>query len=151
MVKDLNDLKAIKDAYENNIRVNSTGDYIRFELNNNASNNISLNNGSFGLNFIINDIERSFRFVDENENSNKSLQSQLNELNEHSNIEWKIDGEKVIPESLKTSKLSKSKFKNEIKFDKVKKRTPKTVLDKNYSFEFKDGNAIIYNLYSRRS
>ena len=139
-VNDSNDLQAIKYAYENAIKVNSTGEYIRFVVDNSAVNNISQlsNNGSFGLNYIRDDIEKSFRFVLENEMSGKSLQNQLKELNERSNIEWEIDGGKVIPKSLRASKL----LKNAIKFDRIKKKSPKSVLDKHYSFEFKDGNGI---------
>ena len=141
-VKDSNNFQAIKYAYENTIKVNSSGDYIRFVIDKSAVNNISRlsNNRSFGLNYIRNDIEKSFRFVVENENSGKSLQIQLKELNERSNIEWKIDGKKVIPKSLIASKL----LKNAIKFDRIKKKTPKSDLDKHYSFEFKDGNEIKY-------
>ena len=56
------------------------------------------------------------------ENSNKNLNDQLRELNSASDktIEWKLDGHKIVPKSLKVSKINKSKFKKEFSFNKIR-------------------------------
>lgn len=56
-------------------------------------------------------------------NSDKSLDDQLLDLNNHeqNDIEWKIEGEKIIPKSIKVSKLLKSKFEKGIKLNRERR------------------------------
>jgi hypothetical protein len=53
----------------------------------------------------------------ESMNSNKSLSDQLTELNKetHNDIEWKFDGNKIIPKSLNVARLQKSSFSSLLK------------------------------------
>ncbi|CAF1033682.1 unnamed protein product [Brachionus calyciflorus] len=52
----------------------------------------------------------------------KSLNDQLNELNQHTQNEviWEIDGEKVIPKTINVASLLKSKFSSTLSFKRFK-------------------------------
>ena len=58
----------------------------------------------------------------EMEKSGKNLDDQLKEINKamDNTVEYKFDGKKVVPKSLKVAKLNKSKFKKSIKFSRIK-------------------------------
>ena len=75
------------------------------------------------------DINSTINIVNKKENawktdSSKSLNDQLIELNKESQneIEWKLDENRIIPKSLKVSKLIRNQFKKSISFNRIFKK-----------------------------
>ena len=71
----------------------------------------------------------------EMEKSGKSVNDQLNEFNRQSDntVEFRLDGKKVIPKSLKVAKFTKSKFKKSVEFKRIKRIVKKVLFNKQYS------------------
>ena len=89
----------------------------------------------------------SFNYVKEKEqswsNSSKSLDDQLKELNSHSkdNIEWEIEGEKIVPKSLKVSQIFKTDFNEKRNFEWIKRFIDghRSILDIEFLLQYKKG------------
>jgi hypothetical protein len=86
----------------------------------------------------------SFKYVKEKErswaSSGKNLDDQLNELNSHSqdNLEWELEGEKIVPKRLKVSRLVKTSFNEKLNFENIK-RIVDVIFDKKFTLEYKNG------------
>ena len=99
---------------------------------------------SFGL-------AKSFNYVRDSKvywsESTKSLHEQLEELNSYSrnDVEWKIEGEKILPESLNLAKLAKSSFHNGLRFKFVEKVAGDFVAA--ISFQSIDGKLNLYKIF----
>ena len=57
--------------------------------------------------------------------SGKSLDEQLNELNTENvnDIQWKIEGERVVPKSIFVAKLNKASFSRSLVFNRIRKQS----------------------------
>lgn len=101
--------------------------------------------GSFGLGIF--GLSGSVKTVKERENawskSSRSLDDQLTELNKETKneVEWKFDGEKIVPKSLNLAKLVKSKFKKDISFERIKRVVKDVKFKRNFVLEY-EGNFI---------
>lgn len=86
----------------------------------------------------------SLNYVKEKErswtNSGKKLDDQLKELNSYSrdNIEWELEGEKIVPKSLKVSRLVKTSFNEKLNFENIK-RIVDVIFDINFSLKYTNG------------
>ena len=80
----------------------------------------------------------------ESEKSGKSINDQLNEFNKQSDttVEYKFDGKKVIPKSLKVAKLTKSKFKKSINFSRIKKTLKKYLFNTKFSLAVSNAEKV---------
>ena len=71
----------------------------------------------------------------EMEKSGKSIDDQLKEFNKQSDttVEYRFDGKKVVPKSLKVAKFTKSKFKKSIQFSRIRKVLSSYQFERKYS------------------
>ena len=74
------------------------------------------------------------------ENSGKSLDDQLEELNRESTneIEWKREGERIIPKSIKLSKLVKAKLKNGFSLERVRIEKKEVSFERSFTLHSSD-------------
>lgn len=143
----------IKSVYENSLKVRTSGERkflaVNKRLDNNGSDSVNSNHSASisGKDiFSMIGIDLSYNYVNEKEKnwafSNTSLENQTNELNSHTRdqIEWKIDGTRLIPKSLKLGKLVKSRFKKGLRFERIRRLVANTIVSKSFQLEYKDGN-----------
>ena len=148
-MKDL-DPNEIKSTYEKILKVKTVGSkkhiIVDKELTDSQSqkNNTS-HRGSVGADLKVVSLKTSYKYANGRENSwansNKSLENQLKELNDHTKdeIEWKVDGSRIIPKSLKLAKLVKSTFKNGLKFEKIERYVSDKLQMISFNVKYKDG------------
>ena len=70
----------------------------------------------------------------QNEVSSKSLRDHLVEINsdEKNDVEWKQEGEKIVPKNLKVAKLSKGEFSKKLTFKNIKQKLEKTFFQEKF-------------------
>ena len=70
----------------------------------------------------------------QNDVASKKINDHLVEINsdETSDVEWKQEGEKIVPKSLKVAKLSKSEFSKRLTFANIKQKLEKTFFQENF-------------------
>ncbi len=70
----------------------------------------------------------------QNDFASKKINDHLVEINsdETSDVEWKQEGEKIVPKSLKVAKLSKGEFIKRLTFKNIKQKLEKTFFQENF-------------------
>ena len=140
----------IKSAFEKALKVKTEGSKKHIVVDKESANSQSQkNNTSLGTSvetdLKVASLKMSCNFAKGRENSwansNKSLDNQLKELNDHTRdqIEWKFDGNRIIPKSLKLAKIVKSTFKNGLKFEKIERFVSDKLQVKSFNIKYKDG------------
>jgi DNA-binding protein len=68
--------------------------------------------------------------------NDETLEDQLKELNKDINnaIEWKIEGESIIPKAIKVTKIIKTNLNKQLQFDDIKTKSFNKIINKKYSF-----------------
>ena len=71
----------------------------------------------------------------ENENSKKSLDDQLKEINSAStnDVQFKFEGKKIVPKSLRVAKLNKGKMSKNIEFKRIAMTRFELTLSRHFS------------------
>jgi hypothetical protein len=88
-------------------------------------------------------------------NSNKSVSDQVKEINKltQNNIEWKFDGNKIVPKSLNVARLHKSLFSKSLKINRIRRKIFVSEFKKTYTIDGSIGKVqlkrvLISNHYS---
>ena len=140
----------IKKTYEKMLKVKTVGSKKHIIVDKALSDsqsqkNTSSHGGAVGVSYKGVGLNTSYNYAKERENnwakSNKSLENQLKELNDHTKeeIEWKVDGNRIVPKSLKLAKLVKSTFKNGLKFEKIDRYVNDKLQVISFNVKYKDG------------
>jgi len=72
------------------------------------------------------------------ESSGKSLKDQLEEMNSESkdDIQWKFEGEKIVPKTIKATKLIKTKFDKGLEFNRIRKEIYEANFERAFDLDF---------------
>lgn len=72
--------------------------------------------------------------------SRKSLDDQLEDLNRETNdqIEWKFEGEKIVPKRIMVAKLIRAKFEKSLTFSRIRKETFENVFERKFTLNTLD-------------
>ena len=106
--------------------------------------------GSYGLLEIDASASAELKKLQDTANTGKSLKDQLKILNNENqnDIQWEINGDKIVPKTLKVAKLNKASFSKSLVFSRVRKQSFDALFQRKITLSTTTFNVFSPTVYS---